>query len=48
MLISAQMLKSFYDLLVSNNILTETQAEQDYSERIKHLKENDTIFKVTN
>ncbi|MEJ8548655.1 M56 family metallopeptidase [Brevibacillus borstelensis] len=47
MLISAQMLKSFYDLLVSNNILTETQAEQDYSERIEHLKENDTIFMVT-
>jgi bla regulator protein BlaR1 len=48
MLISAQMLKSFYDLLVSNNILTETQAKQDYSERIKHLKENATIFTVMN
>ncbi|MEC0230494.1 M56 family metallopeptidase [Paenibacillus alba] len=48
MLISAQMLKSFYDLLVSNNILTETQAEQDYSKRIKHLKENNTIFTVIN
>lgn len=46
--ISAQMLKSFYDLLVSNNILTKTKAEQDYSERIKFLKENDTIFTVTN
>lgn len=45
--ISAQMLKSFYDLLVSNNILTKTKAEQDYSERIKYLKENDTIFTVT-
>ncbi|WP_256761815.1 M56 family metallopeptidase [Cohnella sp. WQ 127256] len=45
--ISAQMLESFYDLLVSNNILTKTHAEQDYSERIKHLKENDTIFKIT-
>jgi len=45
--ISAQMLKSFYDLLVSNNILTKAKAEQDYSERIKYLKENDTIFTVT-
>nr|WP_244209260.1 M56 family metallopeptidase [Paenibacillus ferrarius] len=48
MLISAQELKSFYDLLVYNNILTETQAEQNYSERVKHLKENDSIFTVTN
>ncbi|WP_269845595.1 hypothetical protein [Paenibacillus selenitireducens] len=23
-------------------------AEQDYSKKIKHLKENDTIFTVTN
>ncbi|USG65739.1 hypothetical protein NDK47_27190 [Brevibacillus ruminantium] len=45
--ISTQMLKSFYNLLVSSNILTKNQAEQDYSERIKHLKENDTIFTVT-
>jgi len=45
--ISDQMLKSFYDLLVSSEILTQTQAEQDYAERIKHLKENDTIFTVT-
>jgi bla regulator protein blaR1 len=46
-LISEQMLKSFYDLLVSSSILTKTQAEQDYSERIKYLHENDTIFTVT-
>ncbi|NOV01517.1 M56 family metallopeptidase [Paenibacillus planticolens] len=45
--ISAQMLKSFYDLLVSNNILSETYAKQDYAERIKHLEKNDTIFKLT-
>jgi bla regulator protein BlaR1 len=38
--ISAQMLKSFYDLLVSNNILSETHAEQDYSERMKYLEKN--------
>ncbi|RUS43287.1 M56 family metallopeptidase [Cohnella sp. AR92] len=44
--ISAQMLKSFYDLLVSNNILSETVAKQDYSERIKYLKKND-FFIVT-
>ncbi|WNS41570.1 M56 family metallopeptidase [Paenibacillus sp. MMS20-IR301] len=36
--ISAQMLKSFYDLLVASNILSEAQAEQDYSERIKQLE----------
>ncbi|GAA3407742.1 M56 family metallopeptidase [Paenibacillus hodogayensis] len=48
MLISAQLLKSFYDLLASNNILTEKEAKQDYSERIKHFKENDTFFTVTN
>ncbi|WP_135555368.1 M56 family metallopeptidase [Paenibacillus cymbidii] len=38
--ISAQMLKSFYDLLVSNNILSETFAKQDYSERMKYLEKN--------
>ncbi|OUS75583.1 hypothetical protein B1748_15865 [Paenibacillus sp. MY03] len=38
--ISAQMLKSFYDFLVSNNILSETHAEQDYSERMKYLEKN--------
>lgn len=36
--ISAQMLKSFYDLLVSNKILSKTHAEQDYSERMKYLE----------
>lgn len=45
--ISAQMLKSFYDLLVSNNILSETHAEQDYSERIKYLEKNLPHFIVT-
>lgn len=45
--ISAQMLKSFYDLLASSNILTQPQAEQEYSERIQYLKENDTSFKIT-
>ncbi len=47
-LISEQMLKSFYDLLVSSSILTKTQAELDYLERIQYLKENDKIFTVTN
>ena len=45
--ISAQMLKSFYDLLVSINILSETHAEQDYSERIKYLEKNLPNFIVT-
>ncbi|MFF2885544.1 M56 family metallopeptidase [Paenibacillus sp. NPDC057967] len=45
--ISAQMLKSFYDLLVSNNILSETHAEQDYSERMKYLEQNLPNFIVT-
>ncbi|XID90596.1 M56 family metallopeptidase [Paenibacillaceae bacterium WGS1546] len=45
--ISAQMLKSFYDLLVSNNILSETHAEQDYSERMKYLEKNLPNFIVT-
>ncbi|QWU16991.1 Signal transducer regulating beta-lactamase production, contains metallopeptidase domain [Paenibacillus sophorae] len=45
--ISAQMLKSFYDLLVSNNILSETHAKQDYSERIKYLEKNLPNFIVT-
>ncbi len=38
--ISAQMLKSFYDLLVSNDILSETLAKQDYSERMEYLEKN--------
>jgi hypothetical protein len=46
--ISKQMLKSFYDLLISSNILTKTQAEQDYSERVQYLKDNEAIFTVTN
>ncbi|RED59155.1 M56 family metallopeptidase [Cohnella phaseoli] len=46
--ISEQMLKSFYDLLISSDILTKNQAEQDYSKRIQFLKEDDTIFTVTN
>ncbi|MUT65681.1 M56 family metallopeptidase [Paenibacillus sp. NEAU-GSW1] len=41
--ISAKMLKSFYDLLVSNNILSETYAKQDYWERIKFLEKNDLL-----
>ncbi|GBG05582.1 putative peptidase M56 family protein [Paenibacillus agaridevorans] len=45
--ISAQMLKSFYDLLVSNHILSETLAEQDYSERINYLEKNLPNFIVT-
>lgn len=45
--ISAQMLKSFYDLLVSNNILSETHAKQDYSERIKYLEKNLPNYIVT-
>ncbi|AHV95718.1 M56 family metallopeptidase [Paenibacillus sabinae] len=45
--ISAEMLKSFYDLLVSNNILSETHAKQDYSERIKYLEKNLPNFIVT-
>jgi len=39
-------MKSFYDLLISSDILTKTQAEQDYSERIQYLKDNNTIFTV--
>lgn len=38
--ISAQMLKSFYDLLVSDHILSQTHAQQDYSERMKVLEQN--------
>lgn len=45
--ISAEMLKSFYDLLVSNNILSETHAKQDYSERMKYLEKNLPNFIVT-
>ncbi|RED55083.1 M56 family metallopeptidase [Cohnella lupini] len=45
--ISAQMLKSFYDLLVSSHILSETFAKQDYSERIKYLEKNIPNFIVT-
>jgi len=45
--ISAQMLKSFYDLLVSNSILSETLAEQDYSERMEYLEKNLPSFLVT-
>ena len=45
--ISELLLQSFYDLLVSSHILTETQAEQDYSERIQFLKDNDDIFTLT-
>ncbi|QJD82714.1 M56 family metallopeptidase [Cohnella herbarum] len=45
--ISAQMLKSFYDLLVSNNILSETHADQDYSERMKYLEKNLPNFIMT-
>ncbi|WP_372632126.1 M56 family metallopeptidase [Cohnella sp.] len=45
--ISAQMLKSFYDLLVSNHILSETHAEQDYSERMNYLEKNLPNFIVT-
>lgn len=48
MRISERMLASFYDLLVFSNILTETQAEQAYSERIQYLKDNDSIFTLTN
>ncbi|MFF2479806.1 M56 family metallopeptidase [Paenibacillus sp. NPDC058071] len=46
-LISAKMLKSFNDLLASNQILTETEAEQDYAARIADLKKNDTLFTIT-
>ena len=45
--ISAEMLKSFYDLLVSSNILSETHAKQDYSERMKDLENNLPNFIVT-
>ncbi|MFB9278679.1 M56 family metallopeptidase [Cohnella cellulosilytica] len=45
--ISAQRLKSFYDLLVSSHILSETHAEQDYSERMKVLEKNLPNFIVT-
>lgn len=48
MLISKHKLESFYNLLVSNNILTNTLAEQDYFERIRHIEENGTNFILTN
>jgi len=46
--ISAQMLQSFYDLLVSNNILSEAHAQQDYSERIEYLEKTLPNFLVMN
>jgi hypothetical protein len=45
--ISAQMLQSFYDVLVSNHILSEAHAKQDYSERIKYLEKNLPSFILT-
>lgn len=45
--ISAQRLKSFYDLLVSSHILSETYAKQDYSERMKWLEVNRPNLIVT-
>ncbi|RIX48685.1 hypothetical protein D3P08_23590 [Paenibacillus nanensis] len=45
--ISAQMLKSFYDLLVSSNILSETHARQDYTDRIEYLEKKLPNFLVT-
>jgi len=45
--ISAEMLKSFYALLASNNILTEAHAKQDYSERMKYLEKNLPNFIAT-
>jgi len=45
-LISQDMLNSFYDLLVSSDILTETEAEQNCSEMLTWL-ENQDSFEVT-
>jgi len=46
--ISEQMLKSFFDLLASSEILTSTQAEQSYTQKLQYFKEHDTIFTLTN
>lgn len=47
MRISKRKLKLFYDLLVSDNILTNTLAEQDYLEKISDIEKNDSIFVLT-
>jgi beta-lactamase regulating signal transducer with metallopeptidase domain len=38
--VSPQFLRSFYDALVSNGILTKAEAEQDCSEKIRYLEKN--------
>ena len=45
--ISERMLKSFFDLLASSSVLTNAQADENYSAKLQYFKENDTIFKLT-
>ncbi|QHW32909.1 hypothetical protein GZH47_20230 [Paenibacillus rhizovicinus] len=40
---STQTLQAFYDLLVSNGILTPAEAEQDYKERIERMEDGNFI-----
>ncbi|WP_341419405.1 M56 family metallopeptidase [Paenibacillus filicis] len=45
--ISEEMLKSFFDRLVSSSVLTIAQAEQNYMNKVQYFKERDTIFTLT-
>lgn len=45
--ISERLLKSFYELLVSGDVMTKAYAEQDYLERITDLKEHEIHYVVT-
>jgi len=44
---SKNMLTSFYDLLVSSDIMSETDAQQDCAERIAWLEGDDNSFTIT-
>lgn len=46
-LISTDMLNAFYDLLVSCDIVSKADAQQDYSERIEFLESNKDIFSMS-
>jgi hypothetical protein len=43
--VSPQFLQSFYELMVSNGILTKAEAEQDCNEKIQYLEENGFVDK---
>lgn len=47
MQISKHKLEVFHNLLVTNDILTNTLAEKECLKRIKHIKKNDAIFTLT-